>query len=38
MGFQYLVVASFDSKHIAYLDMDCLEQGWNLLTEMPQMR
>ena len=34
----YVIAAAFDSKEIEYLDLDNMEDGWNVLTEIPGMR
>ena len=35
---KFIVVMAFDSQAVEYLDLDREEEGWNVLTECPNMR
>ncbi|CAB4066885.1 KLHL23 [Lepeophtheirus salmonis] len=35
---QFLIAVAFDEKEIEYLDLDNIDDGWNILTEIPSMR
>ena len=35
---KFIVAMAFDSNSVEYLDLDRVEEGWNVLTECPNMR
>ena len=35
---KFIVAMAFDSNAVEYLDLDRVEEGWNILTECPNMR
>ena len=35
---KFIVAMAFDSSNVEYLDLDRVEEGWNVLTECPNMR
>ena len=35
---KFIVAMAFDSSAVEYLDLDRVEEGWQLLTECPDMR
>ena len=35
---KFIVAMAFDSSKVEYLDLDRVEEGWNVLTECPNMR
>ena len=35
---KFIVTIAFDSSSVEYLDLDRVEEGWNVLTQVPNMR
>ena len=35
---KFIVTIAFDSSTVEYLDLDRVEEGWNTLTQVPNMR
>ena len=35
---KFIVTVAFDSSTVEYLDLDRVEEGWNVLTQVPNMR
>ena len=35
---KFIVTVAFDSSNVEYLDLDRVEEGWNVLTQVPNMR